>query len=295
MVAPFETAAFGAAPGEIVGPVETNFGYHLIEVTHRADTEVQLAIVAEEIPISSVTMRRLQDTMQDIKYDSERSGGSLEAEAERHGFTAQTMTIDAEQALIPGVGTNREVRSFVENTRRNRGSDIIDMGDQFVYLYATAIQQEGYRPFDEVREELEPRVLLEKKKELLAERMESALETHGFDGLADALDTPLRTSSQLRLTNSNVQGLGREPVFVGTAFGLPEGAVSDVLMGNGAVYVLRVTEVIEPNMSNLTEEQHESIQSAIITRKVQQLEQQWLQELRDRADVQDLRDNEMFF
>lgn len=294
MVAPFETAAFGAAPGEIVGPVETNFGYHLIEVTDRADVEVRLAIIAEEIPVSSVTMRRLQDTMQDIKFDSERSGGDLEVEAERHGFTVQTMTIDAEQAMIPGVGTNREIRTFVESARRNRGSDIIDMGDQFVYLYATAIQQEGYRPFNEVREELEPRVLLEKKKELLAERLQTALDAHGFDGLADALGVTVQTASQLRLINPSVSGLGREPIFVGTALGLPEGTVSRALTGNSAVYVLRVTEVVIPDMNELTGEQYDSIRTAIITRKVQLVEQQWLQELRDQADVQDLRDSQMF-
>lgn len=295
MVAPFETASFGAAPGEIVGPVETNFGYHIIEVLERAETEVQLVYLAEEVPVSSASMRRIQDTMQDIKYDAERSGGDLEAEAERHGLTVQTMTVDAEQALIPGIGPNREIRNFVESARRNRGSDIIDTGDMFVYLFPTEIQQEGYRPFNDVREELEPRVILEKKKELLAERLRNALDQHGFDGLADALGTTVQATPQLRFTNPSVSGLGREPVFVGTALGLQVGQTSPVLIGNSAVYVLRVTESVVPELSELTDEQRDSIRSSIITRKVQLLEQQWLQELRDRADIQDLRDNQMFF
>ncbi len=37
MVAPFEEAAFGATAGELVGPVESNFGQHLILVTDRIE------------------------------------------------------------------------------------------------------------------------------------------------------------------------------------------------------------------------------------------------------------------
>lgn len=37
MVAPFEEAAFGAEIGEVVGPIQSEFGYHIIEVTDRND------------------------------------------------------------------------------------------------------------------------------------------------------------------------------------------------------------------------------------------------------------------
>ncbi|HEX5848731.1 MAG TPA: peptidylprolyl isomerase [Rubrobacter sp.] len=40
-VPPFEKAAFGAEEGEIVGPVKTQFGYHLLEVTDKKPQQVR--------------------------------------------------------------------------------------------------------------------------------------------------------------------------------------------------------------------------------------------------------------
>ncbi|TDI75927.1 MAG: peptidylprolyl isomerase [Bacteroidetes bacterium] len=37
MVKEFDEAVFTSAVGEVLGPIKTQFGYHLIEVTSRAD------------------------------------------------------------------------------------------------------------------------------------------------------------------------------------------------------------------------------------------------------------------
>lgn len=41
MVEPFEEAAFNAEPGELVGPVESEYGFHIIEVLERKPAGVQ--------------------------------------------------------------------------------------------------------------------------------------------------------------------------------------------------------------------------------------------------------------
>ncbi len=46
-VPPFEEAAFAAEQGEIVGPVETEFGYHLIEVTEIREEQTQPLVEVE--------------------------------------------------------------------------------------------------------------------------------------------------------------------------------------------------------------------------------------------------------
>ncbi len=52
MVEPFEEAAFSAEVGEIIGPVETNFGYHLIEVLGHEERELQEAAFEQTVQIA---------------------------------------------------------------------------------------------------------------------------------------------------------------------------------------------------------------------------------------------------
>lgn len=288
MVGPFEEAAFDARVGEVVGPVLTDFGYHLIRVTERAEQEVQLAQLAQPVGMTSATMRAVRDKADDLKYYTEE-GGDFASEAERLGLSVQQAVIQGDQQFIPGLGNSRAVRSFVERARAGAVSDVIDTGTAFVVVRVRDIQEAGYRSLDEVRAELEPRVRLDKKKEVQVAKLREALEANGFDGLAAATGGTRSSTPDLTFNNPTVTGLGREPAFVGTAFGLEQGQASGPVAGNNAAFVLRVTSKTMANPEQMTSEQRTQLRTELLNRERQRIGNEWIEQLLDSADIEDNR------
>lgn len=288
MVAPFENAAFDAEVGEVVGPVETDFGYHLIRVEDRAEREVQLAQVALPVGTTSATLRKVRDQADDLKYYTEE-GGDFAAEAERQGLPLQQAVVQGDQPFIPGLGNSRAVRSFIQRAEPGDISDVIDTGTAFVVVRVADVKPEGYRSFEEVRAEIEPRVHRAKKQAIQVEKLREALAANDFEQLPSAVGAQLRTTQPLKMTQLVVPGLGREPAFVGTLMGLDEGETSGVVAGENAAFVIQATNVTEADPATMTAEQRQQLRNELLTQRRQRVQNQWLEKLRDTADIEDHR------
>ena len=288
MVAPFADAAFSSPVGEVVGPVETEFGYHLIRVTDRAEQEVRLAQVAQPVGTTSATLRKVRDKADDLKYFTEE-GGDFAAEAERQSLGLQQAVVQGDQQFIPGLGNSRAVRSFIQRAEPGEISDVIDTGTAFVVIRVTDVQPEGYRSFDEVRAEIEPRVLREKKQAIQMAKLEEALASGGFAQLASTVGSPVRTTQPVKMTQLVVPGLGREPAFVGTLMGLAQGETSKPLAGENAAFVIKSTNVTTADPTAMTSQQRTQIREELMAQRRQRVQNQWLQKLRDTAEIEDHR------
>lgn len=287
MVEPFENAAFGASVGQVVGPVETQFGYHLIEVTERAEREVQIADYTLSIATDVGTLNDLQERLDDLQYYTTESG-DFAGEAQRLGLQTQTMRVTEDQQFIPGLGASRALMNFLADADEGDVSEVIELNDQFLVASVTDILPAGHRPFAEVQAELEPRVRLEKKRGLITSRLQRALsQAGGFDGLAGAVGTSEQVATALTISTPNVPGLGREPKFVGTAFGLGANQASGVVAGESAAYVLKVTDVKEAGTPSDTE--REQIRQQLLSQRRNQVVNRWISDLRDEAEVEDYR------
>jgi len=290
MVEPFEKAAFGARPGEIVGPIETQFGYHVIEVLATADKEFQLSDLVLTIRPSLDTIGDAEDSAADLGYFAQESGDFAAEVAKHPDLKIETVQVQDDMEVIPGLGSSQDVTKFLATAAPGNISDVIELNDDFVVLHVGEITPQGYRSFEEVRAELEPQTRLEKKKAQQVARLRSAVAEHAdLQELAESLGTIRRTASAVSQNNTLVPTLGREPKFVGIALGLKENETSPVVEGANAAYVLTVTRRYAADPANMTPAERSSLRADLMNRKKQRMTSRWLAELREEADIADFR------
>lgn len=285
MVGPFEEAAFGARVGRIVGPVETQFGYHLIEVTDRATEEAQIADFALTLRASVQTLNRVQSNLDDLQYFAEEEGNFSE-EAVRRELDVRTVAVEEDQQFIPGLGNSRALLNFLSNASAGDVSPVIELNDVFFVAHVDDVTPEGFQPFEEVSAQLEPRLRNQLKAEVQADRLREAL-ADGFDGLADRVSSAERTAEGLSFANQSVPGIGRDAVFVGSAMAMAESETSDVIEGANAVYVIRVSAVHDP--AGIQPAEFTNLQEQLTSRQQNLVRSQWITALRETADIEDNR------
>ena len=286
MVEAFSNAAFNASAGALVGPVKSEFGYHLIRVHQKASQAVQVADLAFSLTPSQATLSEKRTTLDDVAFYAGESSTFTE-EAERRDLNVQNVTAEADQSAIPGIGQSRALTNFMETAETGAISEVIELDDKFVLAKVTEVKPEGYRPFTEVKAQLRPQVELQKKKEIQTRRMRQALNQSGFQQLPQMLGTQMRSQTDITFTTETVPGVGRDPSFAGTVFGLDEGETSGVVGGENAAFVVSVTSMQEPPA--LTAQQRQQIRQKLAKQRQREVSQQWISALKEDATIEDMR------
>ncbi len=282
----FEEAAFNATPGTIVGPVRSEFGYHLIRVSQRASQAVQVADLAFSLEPGQATLTDKQNTLEDVGFYAEENS-SFDEEADSRNLEIQQVQAEADQQALPGLGRSRSFSSFMKDAETGDISEVLEVDDKFVLLKVTDVKPEGYRPFDEVKSQIRPQVELQKKKAIQTRRMRRALEQNGFAELPQVLGTELRSKSEVTFSTETVPGVGRDPAFSGTVFGLDEGETSGVVEGENAAFVVRVSAMQDP--PELTAAKRQQLRQQLLKQQQKEVSSQWMSALKEDATIKDQR------
>lgn len=288
MVPEFEQAAYAAPTGQVVGPVETSFGVHLLQVQDRADQEVELVRISR--PVEG-DVDRVMSEAEDFQAFLELEGQDFAEAAQERGITPTQAQVQADQVGLPGLEVGRELNRFLRRADEGDVSDPFDAGDSFIVVRLTESRPEGVAPFDEVRSQVESAVLLEKKKAVQTARLREALAAGSIAGIASAAGTDVERASDLSLVNPVVPRFGREPRAVGAAFGLRPGQRSGVIGGDQAAFVVRTASLVGGTEGELTPEAREQLRQQLLQQKRQRVLQAWLEGLRNEAEVEDFRDD----
>jgi len=295
MVKPFEEAAFAVKVGEIVGPVQSQFGLHIIKVTGRKTENGKPMVSASHIllkfDVSPKTREALRDEANYIAETAKESDLATVAKAEN--VELKRSEPFAAGGFVPGVGMEGHVSNWIFRAKKLDLSEVFYLDRGFLVVQIVDIKHEHIKPLQEVRELIVTKLKTQKALELAKERCQE---------LAGKLATGASLESAVAGTSLKVQqtdyfnlggvipGVGRESRFSGTAFALNPGQISQPVEGSRGYYLIKLTDRTPMNEKDF-EAQKETLKAQVVQRKQQAMFGLWYNDLKEKAEIKDNRKN----
>ena len=250
MVPAFNEAAL-ITPVNEFAIAETPFGFHVIEVTGKKPLvkKVRVAIIDREVLPSN-------ETYQGIFANASKLASENKT-LEQYNNYVRTENLNPREMprltemsnRIPGLVNPRQIVqwAFKETTAVGDVSPVFDLEDMFVVAVVTKAIQKGYPALDEVKPNIELLVLNELKGKHLVKQLTA------YNGDLARAETEMNLNpvnvSPFFFSSRNLKGFGAENKVIGSVFGLPDGKVSQPIIGNAGVFMVRLnslTKAAEP-------------------------------------------------
>ncbi|MBU3681524.1 MAG: peptidylprolyl isomerase [Flavobacterium sp.] len=246
MVKPFNDFVFGNPVGKI-GLVETDFGFHIINVTDKQDA-IRLATIAQKIEPSETTTDKLYTQAVQFEMDANEKDFDKIAKAQKLTVTPAVKVKEMDE-VCGGLGPQRQIVRWAFEKGTNVGDvkrfEVANMGNVIVKLKKST--DKGLMAVEDARPSVEPILKNKKKAALLMAKMKAG----SLQAIAQASNTTVQQAIDLTLENPNIPNAGPERKVVGTAFAIGVNKVSAPIEGNSGVYVVQPTLITKaPALKN---------------------------------------------
>ena len=250
MVKPFEDAVFAAKPNDIVGPVQSPFGYHVIRLTEVKPAKVKsFAEASPEIEATlkkGAAQRRMLESAETFSNTVYEQPNSLQPVADALKLQVQTSGwLQKGGPAAPPLLANPKLQAEVfsdDSIKNKRNTSAVEITPGH-YVAARVVEHKAaeLRPFETVKADIEKRLLRQEAAKLAKAEGEAKLKL-----LQEGKEADVKWPAVLAVNRQKSGGLF--PAVIDRAFRV-DGKKLPAYVGveSPAGYTLvRVTKVIEP-------------------------------------------------
>lgn len=243
MVKPFEKAVFDATkPGLINDVVETDFGYHIIKVTHvKENNTYSLAIIEREISASDAS---INEALRNAEAFANNLSGvdNFVKRAEEQGITVYDgKNIGVAERRLSTLPDARSVIQWLfRDADKGDVSTVFDLRETYVVAVMTGEIEKGYKSLELVKDEITPAVKNEAKGKVIIQKLSGLQGSLEEIAAAYGKDATIHTSSDLKLSSGSLPGAGFDPKAVGEAFSAEAGKRTKPFAGERGVLLVEM-------------------------------------------------------
>ena len=237
MVKPFNDFVFSKKEGSI-GLVETDFGFHVINIVAKEDLVLLASIAVKNIPSDNTSDKTFNlATKFEINLSKNQNLNELAKENDYEIKPVSNIKILDDD--LPGLTNQRRLVQwlFSEDIELNsyKRFDISKGG--YLIAQVTGLKEEGLSSVEDASFTAVPKVRNQKKAQLIINQNKK---NQSLSDLAKINNTEIKKALALNQKNATISGAGREPLLVGYAFGLEVDQISDFIIGENGVYKIKV-------------------------------------------------------
>lgn len=290
MVKPFEDTVFAMQPGELAGPVKTDFGWHIIRLEEIKPAGLRPFNEVKDSIITKLKEERSKSTLfeQATKlYDDIIAQGSLTLYAQKNGIVLSKTGLFTKN--MPPIPLSKDALSELFELGQGSLSSIIELPDGMLVAEVSEKVPSGIPPMDEIKEKVKADFIHQKAVEAAKKRAEELIaEMKGKDIVALAKEkgvTPMTSKPYSRSEMSLAAKDLPQPVLeAGLSLTKSNPLAERAVEAQNLFYIVGLKEITDADMSGFPAQQ-KTITDKLLTQKKNLVMDSWLKDLRKNANI----------